>query len=429
MLKWRRGTSRHPRAQHGAAALVLTAVVLVFASLTVVLSNLRERHVDTDRVRASQMATAQWAVDAVRAFAWVHGRLPCPARVPDGPEVCGGATDTAPLQKGWLPRRTLDRLALEGPRQISASERLRSRYIVYRGSGKDDPDLAALDDAFQPALPSDDAPDSYPVVTSGVDLCAKLRVLSPSDKEVQRWTIDEAFGRGPSRGDRAHVAHPYQGDRVLNVAFGVAVGRPDGGPAESGRNPDPMTAAFESPLLGAGAVYGDVVRVMSLQALHRFLTCPTTMASLDMLATAGAWTGSARSMRQGMIEAVDSARVSQELMLMADRLNIASSAVAIADGVTLSTEAAARIAAAMALLPFSSAELAAATLGLLFSTQASTLATIDMVRQGTTLALDTEGKKRVQALAEWADASTVWSGDGEVLRRADELGFEDDHAR
>jgi hypothetical protein len=113
--------------QRGLMALLLAASAAgVGLSVAIGVLVLQQRAVNENTLSAQQ--SLQWADDALTGFAALHGRLPCPAAEPNGPEVCQDGAG-----KGWLPTATL------GYSQFHRGQRIppRLRYIVYRNNTHD----------------------------------------------------------------------------------------------------------------------------------------------------------------------------------------------------------------------------------------------------------------------------------------------------
>lgn len=288
--------------QRGVAAISLAALLVAISALLLV--SQREAMMGSEASRVEgQINANQWAENAINAFAFAHGRLPCPADVQNGPEVCDGRP------KGWLPVSTLEN---DNGDLVGAQRRQPVSYIVYKGSGEAaDPDLTRLsEESFQPKVNGTTTVPGYDKVKSLADLCQKLQDITGN---LARAKVDNEFASGRFRDDRAAVTYTYSGPaKNVQVAYAIASAQfakpTDSGSLDPGESEEKTSVNFnmkslilEPPDRPQTQKYSE--RVLGVQASNMFtqLGCASVMISLDAIATASAFTSLGVGARDGNI--------------------------------------------------------------------------------------------------------------------------------
>lgn len=402
-----------PKRQHGAAALMLAVLMVVFCATLAAGHYLGSRKAASSSTH-DQTESLRWAQEAVAGFAIAYGRLPCAAAKRDGVEDCATG-----LEKGWLPVASIEPFAASS----AMKGRMQVRYLVYRGTGAvADPDLAVPADAFQPALTDGAVPTAYPIVLSSVDLCGKLRAVSVP-ATASRWTT----GSGPTgsdvRADRANVALP-SGTGTMNIAYGLAAAPVGTSDKQSGLNAD-LDAHMESPYRNVDESYRDIVRVVDFPTLFDSLGCSMTMASLDGLAVAANWTGSSVAMRLGNIEGSAKVVEIEQIIVTGAGVGVVSSGLDLKNASESAAKAATLIATNQPLLPQPEAAIAVAsgTAGAVTAAATLSSAQFDLVK-ATAGALAEAGNLVTYEIAgKKARDSYVWDGSAAVLAMADAQGI------
>lgn len=286
-------SSRSRCKQSGVAAISLALLLLLITSAMLASQYLARWATSASVDVRDQRSSLQRAENAINAFTFLHGRLPCPASSRNGKENCSGkALD-------WLPVETLG-----GP-DVGKSNHTQAlldvRYGIYKGTGigSTDPDLGTASEAFVPTLPDKQPVKGYPSidtgpVVSGLDLCAKLRGLYPSTSN--RWALAPQLSGGPGRQDRLHIKYGADGN-IVNVAYGLSVKAPRTVVASSAVNKTDLL--FVNP--DRSSQLAELVKVVDVHSLYRSMGCAVSMASLDLLATARSWTYNVQSLQQSAI--------------------------------------------------------------------------------------------------------------------------------
>jgi len=232
------------------------------------------------------VAAAQADADAaVRAYAAVNGRFPCPATRRGGDQDCGAAP--APRQKGWFPRDVAARFAAPG--QVDGMVGL--RYMALRGSTAGRPDLAGGNDVF----PSPD----YGQVANGHDLCRELATLRPGLGGVDGGLPVDGRGVGadPALANVPTDRPGTGGAATINVAFGLAS---PGAAGFTGANADDLPH-MESPAREQSATYTERVHIADTRSVARSQSCGAVINGLNVLAMADDWNLSVPPARNGAI--------------------------------------------------------------------------------------------------------------------------------
>lgn len=412
--------------QLGAAAISLALLLLVLTGTLLGGQYLSGRGTSAQSDVAAQRIDLEWAENVVNAFAAVHGRLPCPASSRNQAEDCAGGA------KGWLPVQTLVRFDTVTSPYSHSRARLDVRYGVYRGTGTgaSDADLAVASEAFVPTL-ADHTPvrgylgvDTSPLI-NGLDLCAKLRGLYPSASN--RWALAPQLSGGPGRPDRLHIMHDGAPDRILNVAYALALARPSAGAAASALNAVTTSPQFESPTRRHDAQYSDQVRVADVPGLYRSMGCATGMASLDVLAIAQNWTSDVETLHQSTVAAATEAlfTAATALYLLADTASVGSASLSLLIAYEKIGVATTGI-AATCWDPFTIAQCVAFTAAQPLAITGAVLALLTVATSGISMVMDIT-VFTAKNLASQAAAKVVgWSGAAAVLRQADQQGLSDE---
>lgn len=412
-MKYRRKGAMAAR-QRGAAALVLAAMMVIFTGTLVGTYYLGSR-TSSSIARFEQVESLRWAQESITGFAAANGRLPCPASSPDGTENC-----TSGFAKGWLPTAAIEQFGSTP----AARGRMPLRYLAYRGVGVgSDPDLAVLDDAYQPALAvAAAAPAAYPSLVSSVDLCGKLRAAALPHSN-SRWQTGGAPEGATARPLRASVPVANSGSSIMNVAYGLAAAPIGTARSDSGLNAD-IAPQLESPYRAVDNAYRDVVRVVDFAALSDVLSCPVVMASLDTLSTAATWTADSVGAREGAIKGSQAlidiesvAAPSAAVAAVAAHLDLKN---AIAKGV----ESVATVVQNTPGLPNPANVVAVASgeAGIVTSAETVRLAEIDRVRAVIGATTEAGYMLAYMAAKKKAEDSHVWNGSSSILAIADRQG-------
>lgn len=411
-MKFRRKGAMAAR-QRGAAALVLAAMMVIFTGTLVGTYYLGSRSASSV-ARFEQVESLRWAQESITGFAAANGRLPCPASSPDGTENC-----TAGFAKGWLPTAAIEQFGSTP----AARGRMPLRYLAYRGAGVGaDPDLATLDDAYQPALAAAvTAPAAYPSLVSGVDLCGKLRAAALPHGS-SRWQTGAAPTGATARPARANVPVTNGGGSVMNVAYGLAAAPIGTAKSDAGLNAD-IAPQLESPYRAVDNAYRDVVRVVDFAALSDALSCPVVMASLDTLSTAATWTADSAGAREGAIKGSQALIDLQKVIVSAAAIGVVAAELDIRNVVAKGIESAALVARETPFLPASAEAVASGTAGIATAAAALPLAEIDRVRAVAGTVVEGAYMLTYVAAREKADRSYVWNGSASILAMADRQGI------
>ena len=389
---------------------MLSALTVLFVGTLVGINHVGNGANSTLRSSNEQVDSLKWAQEAVNGFAMTQGRLPCPASTRGGVEDC--ATSFA---KGWLPTASIEQFA----QPTGARGRLHARYVVYRGTGAADPDLAIADDAYQPATVDGAPVTNYAKVVSTVDLCGKLRAVVPPNGTQPRWQQTDAPAAMPSRGDRANVAVP--GGSIGNVAYGIAIAPTGTSETGSGLNAD-ATPRLESSQRPLDGTYRDVVRTVGFDALYGMLSCPITMASLDTLAIARGWADEGVGMRQGTIDGSMQLVKLEGVIVSSEAIEVASSTIDLANTIQTELQSTAMIATGEAGMPATLPQLLAGIKGAASSFEGMALAATDFGTSTTGLLVESSYALIYLNLAKKAEAFQVWETATSVLETADTLG-------
>ena len=407
------------RRSRGFAALGLAAAALAVAGIVLAAVLYARAAGGAPLTAQEQLEAMASARRAIEGFAAVAGRLPCPARVRDGPEDCPGGP------KGWLPTATLRGFLPPGGAMLQRQPP--TRYMVYRGSDDpDDPDLARVSQAYVPAGQDGEPVEDYPGVLSGLDLCWKLRALVPPSDEEERWRQGDSSAL-PARSDRAHVdASPAGTPAAMNVAYAIAIARADARVAASGINAVLPDLAMESPLRVPDASYGDLVHALDLREAFSLFGCPAAMAAVDGIAATLPLAESANTWRDSNIEDGKWEGAGMAHFILADKLETTSSVTEWLDGLGKQVELQAELDAALAGLPFTALEVAFYTAAVEKNAEATSDAFSDIfIYAGFTATLYAYLGGYEDVSLEAAD-TTVWDGATQLLQAADTQGT--DHA-
>jgi hypothetical protein len=413
--------SRRSRAsmQRGVAAIAM-AVLTVGVAGVALGGFLVKRSQDAQSDAHAQREMLQWADRAVRGFLSIHGRLPCPASQPRGPENCGFGP------KGWLPVETL--MDLDGNTAPSAEATMATRYVANKGLGGGPAarDMTLNEAFFRPSLVSGAPDPTYPTnIVSSLDLCAKLLGLGglALGEKVTYENAEESTEIGPIRWRIGGSGQLPESGLVSASAmlFGVAVSAPRAPDTNSGVNANFGDPQLESPARRKDAGYTDMVSVTTPKAYFEASGCPTAMASMDVMHMANAWVGDAQGYQAGNIVAGNAFGEIVQLGALADGFFLIGQVADMANGGFNFGDNTEKMAAAIAAFQFYQvptylAGIASANAGMLLSA-------VDLVRTGLCLAIDARLSAEYFELAEKAAAITVWNGGQQILKNAHESGI------
>jgi len=384
---------RASSAQSGVLALGLALLMIVFVAMFAALVYVGPHPPPPG---TDQDAILQWAEEAIEGFATTRGRLPCPSRTPGGAEDCDAA-----FAKGWLPVASIEPVAPIAPVAPGSHDRSAASviYVVYRGAGGGDPDLAEAGDAYRPTQDP-----GYPSIGGrNADLCGKLRATTP-----------------PPDG-RASVVDPADAAGVTRIAYGIAVAFQGQSVADSALNAGPAPR-LESPWRPAEATYRDRVRVQDFDAFAQVMSCGITLASLDTLAVATTWTEDSTAKRKDSIEGSFEIVKIESVIIASEIVDLISSTIDTVASIVTAAQAQALVVVATAGLPFTLPVLVLAELGVATSISAHAMAIVDTIV--TALGLTTESLYSLSYLdlALRAEASRVWHDALPLLAAADAKG-------
>lgn len=273
----------------GFTTLALCAAMVVMTGALIAGNYLRQSYRERNALEASQLEAAIDAEEALSGFVMANGRLPCPAKARAGVEDCT-------MSKGWLPVKTLQ----SDPLGSDLLESAVVRYVVYRGGGLLDPDLAAPRDVYAPRKIDGTRAYSSPSVINGLDLCESLRQIAPNEASSMIWLASQGTNTTPRRLDRAHIQNSAG---VTNLAFGIAVAAPGAAESLSGGNADFGNLGLEDPDRVADAQYRDLVIARDASSLFNSLGCTSGVGALDTAAIASAWSPAAVAAKDDNIKA------------------------------------------------------------------------------------------------------------------------------
>ncbi|MGJ7580322.1 hypothetical protein ACSFA3_09085 [Variovorax sp. RHLX14] len=400
--------------QRGAAALVLAAMMVIFTGTLVATYYLGSRSASSI-ARFEQVESLRWAQESITGFAAANGRLPCPASSPDGTENC-----TSGFAKGWLPTAAIEQFGSTP----GARGRMPLRYLAYRGVGAgSDPDLATLDDAYQPALAATvAAPAAYPSLISSVDLCGKLRAAALPHGS-SRWQTGGPPTGATARPARANVPVTNSGGSIMNVAYGLAASPIGTAKSDSGLNAD-IAPQLESPYRAVDNAYRDVVRVVDFAALSDALSCSAVMASLDTLSTAATWTAAAVGAREGAIKGSQALIDIESVAVPSAAVGVVSAQLDVKNAIAKAVESVATVAQNFPGLPdpVSVVAVASGNAGIVTSAETLRLAEIDRIRAVAGAMTEAGYMLAYIAAKKTAEDSYVWNGSASILAIADRQG-------
>ncbi len=256
------------RTTRGLSLLQVLLFIMVLAGLAAVgymqWLNRQAEQVSTQEVRSLAQADT-----AIKTFATVMHRLPCPDVNRDGLEDCG-----VPAQKGWLPSISLRLAGADSGVGIA-----QLRYLVQRGGGAFD--LTVVTDSWRPLEydGTNETFDNMLATTSGggsyqadiltlTDLCQRLRT---GESQAAAAAMASVLAN-PVRPVAYALAHPGVEDDdgngdLFDGANGIA----------NDRFEDPQRAHTL-------ASYDDIVFERSYASLRSNFRCETLATSIDTVA-------------------------------------------------------------------------------------------------------------------------------------------------
>lgn len=298
--------------------LLLIAVMAGLASIGYL--QWRERTV-VDSSRQERQALAQ-ADQAIITFATVMHRLPCADTNRDGFEDCAVLAD----QKGWLPSASL-RLAGADP-GVDVGQ---LRYLVQRGGGANN--LTVRTDSWRPLAYDEDGQTFFALRAGGypndiltlTDLCQRLETARTTPLGAALAQVNAA----PVRAVAYALAHPGSNDADGDGDLF------DGANSNAGANASRMEDPARSPQL---ASYNDIVLERSFASLQSDLQCRPLINSINTVALGHDVVAQVADMRDDNIESARRAVAFSTLAAIMTGLEIA---LAVAEGVSDATNAAA----------------------------------------------------------------------------------------
>lgn len=266
---------------YGLSLLQVLLLVAVLSSLAVMAYLSWQQRTLVNTARQEQHGLAQ-ADRALVTFTTVMRRLPCPDTDRDGLENC-----ESPLQKGWLPVRSLKLAGADAGVGIG-----QLRYLVQRGGAGDD--LTLLTDTWRPLSYDEDVGSFFAMreasgyqdgILTLPDFCQRLSVGAAADYAPGRAAVRSM----PARNVAYALVHPgMQGNTAQGSLFD--------GANETALNE--VEDASHAPVL---ATYDDVVMARSYDSVYQQLGCQALIDSINLIALAEDVSADVEDKRQGSI--------------------------------------------------------------------------------------------------------------------------------
>ncbi len=404
---WRQGRIR--ARERGVAAIAMALLSMGLAGAAIV-SFLLTRSEEAQTQVENQADVLAWADQAVRDYAMVNGRLPCPATSRNGFESCNGAI------KGWLPVRTL--LGSSATARPEGVTHLPIRYIT-NGAG-----MSTASSAFMPRLESGAPMEDYPTnIVSGTDLCEKvLAVGGRQSFQVSSMVEGVEVQRPLPRSWLVQADVPLASATWIHsneLVYGVAVAAQGASDSASGLNASSGNR-FELPTRQKSHQYQDLVRVVRPFEFYNHFGCGTTAASLDTMAVAHMWSGVNEGTREGVIGFADKIVDIVRYGLIADGIFLVTQTADLANGVYNNGGNVIKMAQAASVpwlwhwVPVHAQGIVTAVIGM-------TLTVVDLAISSLNIVMDTMYMAAYQAAADELGAFQVWTGGLPMLEAAHRL--------